>query len=196
VALADRTLAELLDQIAAREPAPGGGAAAAITGATAAALVEMAAAFALGRAGADDGLVGGWAQRGTELRAQLLALAEADTSSYRPVLEAMRKPRDSPGRAQAIREASSAAAGIPVAIAAACAEVAELGSAVARACSPHLVGDCTAAVVLAEGATSAAARLVELNLADAAGDPRLRWAADSSHRASTARARTLGDGAA
>jgi methenyltetrahydrofolate cyclohydrolase len=38
-------LAEFLDQLAARTPAPGGGAAAAVTCAMAAGLVEMAAAF-------------------------------------------------------------------------------------------------------------------------------------------------------
>jgi formiminotetrahydrofolate cyclodeaminase len=194
VALADRTLTELLDEIAAQEPAPGGGAAAALTAATAAALVEMAAAFALGRAGADEEPVGAWAQRGTALRAQLLALADADTSAYRPVLEAMQVPRDRPERADAIRQALSAAADVPLAIATASAEVAELGAAVASAGSPHLVGDATAAVVLAEAGTRAAVRLVELNLADAAGDPRLRSAAESARRAWTARAATLGDG--
>ena len=49
-ALADRSLGQLLEQVAAESPSPGGGSSCALTCALAAGLVEMAAAFTLSRA--------------------------------------------------------------------------------------------------------------------------------------------------
>jgi methenyltetrahydrofolate cyclohydrolase len=181
VALTDRTVAELLDRIAAREPAPGGGTAPALTAATAAALVQMATAY-----GPESGS-GLWA---AELQARLLELAEADLRSYQPVLAALRLEREAPGRAAAVEAALSAAAEVPLAITTAAAEVAELGADAARSSSPHLIGDATAAVLLAEAAARAAARLVELKLERARDHPRRRIAADSARRAWAARGAT------
>ncbi len=77
--LADATVAELLEQLAAATPAPAGGTAAALAGAAAAALTEMAAAFALARGPKqDDESVAALHNRAGVLRAQLLALADAD----------------------------------------------------------------------------------------------------------------------
>jgi formiminotetrahydrofolate cyclodeaminase len=184
VAFADRTLAELLDRLAAREPAPGGGSAAAMAGASAAALVEMAAAFALSK-------LEGLRARATELRARQLQLAEEDLCSYQPVLDAMALDPGDAGRGARLAAALSAAADVPLAIAAAAAETAELAATVAEAGSEHLVGDATAAVVLAEAGSRAAIALVELNLAQAREDPRLAVAAELAARAWAARATTL-----
>ncbi len=196
-------MAELLELIAAREPAPGGGSAAAIAGAVAAALVQMAAAFAgagaAARGGAgereagDSGMGewaagdrGAWARAGA-LRARLTALAEEDLESYRPVLTALALPPGSPERALALARALSGAAEVPLAIALAAAEVAALGEAALRSGSRHLEGDATTAVLLAQAATRAAARLVELNLVQVPDDPRLaqvRAAVDRAEAAS------------
>ncbi len=150
VTVADTTLSKLLEQIAARTPAPGGGTAAAVAGATAAALVEMAARNELrGRA--------------AELRVLLLELAERDIYSYGPVLKA-HGPEE---RAHALVGAAEA----PAAIASAAAEVAELAAAVsAERGNDLLAGDIGVAAVLAEAAARSAAALAELNLRDAAGE--------------------------
>ena len=69
MALADRPLRDVLSELAAREPVPGGGASAAWACALGAGLVEMAAAYG------DLDAVGGEAR---ELRARALELAERD----------------------------------------------------------------------------------------------------------------------
>jgi formiminotetrahydrofolate cyclodeaminase len=155
---------DFLAEVAARTPAPGGGAGAAVGCALGAALTEMAARFAE----LDDAVA-----RAAALRARGLALAEADLAAYAPVLEALKRPADDPGRAAAIRAASSAAADVPLAIAEAAAEVVALAREVAAAGKPGLRGDALAGADLAAGAARAAARLVELNLAGADGDPRV-----------------------
>jgi formiminotetrahydrofolate cyclodeaminase len=152
VTVAETTLSELLEQIAARTPAPAGGTAAALAGATAAALVEMAAGVALRSPAA-------------ELRALLLELAERDTRSYAPVLEA-RRPDE---RARALVSAAET----PAAIAKAAAEVAELAAAVSNDPGNELLaGDIAVAAMLAEAAVRSATALVELNLRAAAGEQR------------------------
>jgi methenyltetrahydrofolate cyclohydrolase len=172
--LAADGVAAFLDAVAARSPAPGGGAGAAVGCALGAALTEMAGRFA----GLDDAVV-----RAAALRARALALAEEDLSAYAPVLEALRRPADDPGRREALRGASSAAAEVPLAIAEAAASVAALAREVAAAGRPALRGDALAGADLAAGAARAAGRLVEINLADALGDPRLVRAREAVARA-------------
>jgi formiminotetrahydrofolate cyclodeaminase len=171
--LADQPLATLLAQIAAATPAPGGGSTAAVACALAAALVEMSA--------------GPPHERAATLRARALELAEEDLSSYARVLDAERLPAEDPTRLERVRAALSAASDTPLAIAAVGCEVAELGAEVARGARVHVEGDAAAAALLAEAATRAAARLVELNLAAMPDDVRLRTAGEYAARAWAAR---------
>jgi formiminotetrahydrofolate cyclodeaminase len=179
---AERPLSDLLAALAARAPAPGGGSASAWSGAVAAAVLEMAAAFA-----GDSTVV----QRAAVLQAELLTLGERELHSYAPVLEAVRLPLNDPLRAERLAAALSEASETPLAIARATVEVAELAEAIAQASRPAVKGDATAAVLLAEGACQAAARLVAINLAGAGGDPRLAEVARLAGRAAEARSRAL-----
>lgn len=192
-ALVDRPLAELLDEVAAREPAPGAGSSTALTCALAAALVEMAAAFTVARAAYADvhERAGAAGARARELRAEALALAERERSSYQPVLDALRLPGDDPSREQRLRDALSDAADAPLAIAAGAAELAALAGELAEAGNAHLRGESIAAAVLAEAACRAAVALVELDLAEHEGDERRRRAAGLAAAAEAARAQAL-----
>jgi formiminotetrahydrofolate cyclodeaminase len=168
----DVSLETFLAALAERTPAPGGGSAAAAGCALGAALAEMAARFA----GRDDD-----AARAAGLVAEALRLGEADLTSYAPVLEAQRA--GDPERAAAAR---AAAAEVPLAIAETAAQVAELARALAVAGRPGLRGDALAGADLAAGAARAAARLVEINLADDLGGPRVVRARAAVARASGA----------
>jgi formiminotetrahydrofolate cyclodeaminase len=191
--LADRPLRELLDSVAARTPAPGGGTAAALAGAFAAGLVEMAAKFTVAPGDdADRGArIGEAIERVRRLRERLTELAEHDLEAYGPVLEAQRLPRDEPDRAGRVREALSVAADSPAAIARATAEIAELGAELSRGGNEHLVGDAITGALLAEAACRAATGLVEINLAREPQDPRLPEVAAVARRAAAARAKAL-----
>jgi formiminotetrahydrofolate cyclodeaminase len=137
---------------------------------------------------ADDADAGA---RSPILREELLEAAERELRSYEPVLQALRLPAGSAEREGELRAALSAASETPLAIADACAEVAELAASVTAGSKPALRGDATASVLLAEAATRAAARLVEINLHDQPADARLADAARHSERAAMARARAL-----
>jgi formiminotetrahydrofolate cyclodeaminase len=191
--LADLPLAELLERVAGRTPAPGGGSACAVACALSAALIQMAAAFAPAAAGEGAGIGAGAeiGARAAELRAQALELAESERSSYLPVLEALRTPRDEPGREERLAAARSRASEAPLRIAEIGAALGELAAHVGAAGSPHLAGDATAAALLAEAACRAASSLVAINLAGDPGDPRLERAREFSERADQARNRVM-----
>jgi formiminotetrahydrofolate cyclodeaminase len=176
--LGAQTLADFLDAVAEATPAPGGGTSAACTAALAAALVEMAGRLS-GESDAAEG--------SRRLRTQALALAEQELSSYEPVLEVMRLPRDDPTRAARLEPALVEASATPLAIAEAAAEVAELGVAVARNSSREVSGDALTGTLLAEAAAAAAAGLVEVNLERQPGAPALEGARAARARAGRAR---------
>jgi formiminotetrahydrofolate cyclodeaminase len=156
--LLDLRVADLLDAVAAREPAPGGGAVAALAAALAAGLVSMANRFS------DTG-----AERAEELRAAAAALADADAAAYDGYLRAARSARVSGDRAAA-EAALMAATDVPLAVLDIAVEVAMLAAATAANGNKRLRGDATAAVLMASGAAEIAAVLVRENVG--AGDSR------------------------
>ena len=83
----------------------------------------------------------------------------------------MREPTGTPEQRDfALGVALLQAAEVPLRIAEAAADVAELAALAAAEGAPHLRPDATAAAALAEAATRAAAHLVEINLAIVPGD--------------------------
>jgi methenyltetrahydrofolate cyclohydrolase len=173
----DRTVEEFLAAVAARRPAPSGGAVAAITVAAAAGLVAMAARFS------PDG-ASGFAEDADAVRLAATDLADADADAYGEVLAAYRLTRDDPRRHRRIRIALEGAADVPLRIAEAGARVARTGVAVAAGGNPNLVGDVRTGVVLAAGASRAAAELVRINVE--LGDLDRRIAAAAANAAATA----------
>jgi formiminotetrahydrofolate cyclodeaminase len=184
----DARFEQLLDEIAAETPAPGGGSVSALVAAVAAGLVAMAARYSKQQwDGAGDA-----AGRAEQLRAHVAPLADADAAAYEEVLTAMRLPRhlEPEVRNEAIEHALSRAADIPLVIAEAAADIAELGALVAENGNPNLRGDAVAGVLFAEAAVRAAANLVEVNLG-ATDDARLTRAKELATQARVATARAL-----
>jgi methenyltetrahydrofolate cyclohydrolase len=149
-------VSQLLDDLAARTPAPGGGAAAALTCAMAAALVEMATSFA-----SAQGLESVH-QRAHTIREQVSGLAHADGRAYGVVLEALRMEAGEE-RSQRLDEAVSGAIGVPMLVLELASEVAVLAADVAETGNRNLEGDALAGSLLAEAAARSAATLAQLN---------------------------------
>jgi formiminotetrahydrofolate cyclodeaminase len=177
----ERTVEDFLAAVAARQPAPGGGAVAAVTVAAAAGLVAMSARYSSG-----PGAAALAAEADTE-RVAVLRLADADAAAYGEVLAALRAPNEEPGRAERVRRALERAAEVPLRIAEAGARVARIGTAAGG--NPNLLGDLRAAVLLAEAATRAAAELVRINVEHGDLDATIAAAAATAveHAAAAAR---------
>jgi methenyltetrahydrofolate cyclohydrolase len=149
-----------LDQVAARTPAPGGGVAAAVTGAMAAGLVAMATRFSARQLPG----AGELADQADELRRRLDQLADMDARAYAAVLDAGRQPGDDGQRRERMREALLGAVHVPLEIAGIGVEVAVMAARLAEAGNPNLRGDAVTGAVLAAASARSAACLVDINV--------------------------------
>lgn len=150
----------LLEALGAEEPAPGGGSAAALVGAMAAALCVKVA-----RLSGDSGAVA----QAAALQRRLSALAHEDAAAFAAAVVQLRERRDDFDLGRALE----LAADVPLRIAAAAADVAELGGALADRGKADLQPDARAASILAAAAARSAACLVEANLGAMPGDARI-----------------------
>jgi formiminotetrahydrofolate cyclodeaminase len=183
-----RKVGDLLDDLAARTPAPGGGAAAALTCAMGAALVEMATSFA-----SAHGLERVH-ERARAIRAEVESLAHADADAYGRVLESLRMP---PGneRTAKLDAAVAGAIEVPIRVMELASEVAVLAADVAQTGNRNLEGDALAGSLLAEAAARSAATLAQLNVSmlskHAAADAHLERLRPALAQATRARERAV-----
>jgi len=185
----DLTVRELLDQVAARTPAPGAGAVAAIVVALAASLTGMSARFS---ARGDDSAAAEAEAVGTRadvLRRLAAPLAKADIEAYRRVLES--SAPDGSATRRSSDTALDEATRVPLEVAQIAVEVANLASGVAQHGNPRLRGDATTAAVLGAAAAMCAAVLVAENLAELPSDTRRAAAAELARQAREASADVL-----
>jgi len=181
----DQTLRRFLEQVAAREPAPGGGSAAAVTASLAAALVAMAARYSAEQVESSEVLVA----TARRLSSRAADLADADACAYAAVLAARRATRgpDPANRQAHVRAALEQASLVPLETAQIGAETAGLAAELAAAGNDHLRGDAVTALLLAEAAARAAAQLVRINVETGGCDEELvRRAAGSEAAAADA----------
>lgn len=171
---------ELLEALASSAPAPGGGAACALTGALGAALVSMVANLTLDKASEPPSELLEARAQADELRSTLARLMAADADAYDAVIAAYRLPRATPehktARRQAIQEALRVATLVPLDIAANCARVLALTEPAARLGSRSAVTDAGAAAYLAAAGARAALLNVEVNLASIKDEAFSAWA--------------------
>lgn len=163
--MAKMPLGDLLSALAAKSPTPGGGAAAAHSGAIGVALAEMVVAYSVGRKSlaAHEPLLRAAAAALRDARASLLELAEEDASAYGALNALQRLPATDPARA-GIDAALAAATDVPMRTARACADALALMASLRGRTNPHLASDLKIAELLAHAATRASACNVEVNL--------------------------------
>ncbi len=166
-----RDLRAYLDAVAAGTPAPGGGSAAAVVGALAAALGEMVVNLTLGRekyAAADDTLRPALA-RLSMLRVALLEAAVGDEAAYQAYRNASSLPRGSDeerrARTDAMQTTLIEATNVPLGIARAAHEVAGILEIVAREGNAHVRSDAALGAILSEAALRGALLNVRGNAA-------------------------------
>ena len=111
-------LPEFADALAGKTPVPGGGGASALCASLGAALASMVANYTVGKekyaaVEADVSRILGEAE---ELRAQLLALIDADAAAFAPLSRAYGIPKDDPTRTETLETCLHDAAAVPMEI--------------------------------------------------------------------------------
>lgn len=161
---------EFLDTLASPSPTPGGGAIAALVGATAAGLISMVCHLTLGRkkyASVQDE-VEDLLSRAEELRARMQDAVDGDARAYSAVIEAYKLPKgteeETRTRASRIQETTLEASRVPLEVARDCVGVLELSLPAARITNVQAVGDAIMAGYLAESAARGLVANIDINL--------------------------------
>ncbi|WP_406278417.1 cyclodeaminase/cyclohydrolase family protein [Nocardia sp. NBC_00881] len=163
-------LAQYLSDLAAKIPAPGGGAVAALHAAQAAALVAMVARYTTRAKDADNRpVVDRIIEAADAARDRALALADADAAAFTAVGAAYKLPKDTPenlaARTAAINAALIEAARVPAAVVDEADEVLTLAAELFPIGNPNVVTDIGAAADACRAAAASSQLNIEINVA-------------------------------
>lgn len=171
----EQPVGTFLQALAAGEPAPGGGSAAALVVAQAAALCAMTARLSARQLAPER--VQALISEGERIHRASASLVDLDAHAYQHVIEATRAakaaPPGTPGTAEAIALALSHASDVPMRLVDLGVQSAKLARELAADGNQALRGDAITAGLLAQAGARAAAALVRINLASAPADSRL-----------------------
>jgi formiminotetrahydrofolate cyclodeaminase len=166
----DRTISEFVAELASSAPVPGGGAASALSGAFAAALVRMVVALSVDKPkyAAYDATLRAAGEVATGAQERLLGLADEDAAAYARLAAAFKMPRDTAeeqgARQAAIRSGARDAALAPFQVLQECWDVLAAAESVAGRSNVNARSDASTAASLAEAAARGAAANVLINL--------------------------------
>jgi glutamate formiminotransferase/formiminotetrahydrofolate cyclodeaminase len=158
------------DELASANPTPGGGSAAAHTGANAAALVAMVARLTTGKKKYADVQELMWKilERAEALRQMLNNAVAEDASAFDRLMAAMKLPKDSEeqiaARQSTMQEATFGAASVPLKVAGLAVEVLEFAVQVAESGNLNAISDAGSAAAHAQAALTSAGLNVRINL--------------------------------
>lgn len=162
--------AAFAERLAAREPVPGGGGAAALAGALGAALASMVANYTVGKpryADVETDVRHALAAAG-RIRRELLVLVDEDARAYSLVSAAYALPKGDPGRARAVEAALHEAALPPYRTMVACARALAVLEELGEKGSRMLLSDVACGAHLCRAALEASAVNVYVNTASMA----------------------------
>jgi glutamate formiminotransferase len=155
-----------IEQLAAPTATPGGGSAAAASGAMAAGLAHMVAAMSRGKkaylqyeAPLSEAIV-----RLATLREELKSAIDADAESYNVVMKAYRAAREADDGGVGVNAALRQATSVPLGVAERAAEVMRIAEMLKPITNPNMASDLTTGIALAGAALTGAMSNVEINL--------------------------------
>ena len=164
------TVEGFFDALGKDAPTPGGGSAAAVSGAMGASLVRMLALLTVGRKkyAEHEPLMQAIAEQALEERERLMALAAEDAGAYDAVSQAFKLPRESDeekaARAAAIQAAMKGACEVPLQVMEHCCEVIALAKNAVLYGNVNAASDGAAGAELARAALKVASYNVQINL--------------------------------
>lgn len=161
----EKNVDKFLETLASSAPTPGGGGAAALCGALAIALGNMVGNLTLGKKKYADVQedIAALNSRAEALRADFVALIDADAAAFAPLSRAYGIPKDDPARAEIMEAALKRAAEPPLEIMRKCAEALDVIADYAAKGSALAISDAGCAAALTIAAMKAAALNVRIN---------------------------------
>lgn len=165
----DKSVQTFIDDLASKAPTPGGGSAAAVMGAQAAALISMVCNLTIGKPKYAEVEVEMWAllEKSEALREQLTGMIKADVDVFERLMSTYGLPKDSEEeklmRSAAIQAVLKEATQVPLACAQACAEVIVLSKIAVDKGNTGVISDAGVAAMAGYGGLKSAALNVYIN---------------------------------
>ncbi len=155
-----------VEQLAAPTATPGGGSAAAASGAMAAGLATMVASMSRGKKAylQYERELSEAIARLSQLREELKAAIDADAESFNVVMKAYKSAKESVDGEKMIEAALKQATSVPLGVAEKAREVASIAGKLGPITNPNMKSDLTTANALAQAAIQGALANVEINL--------------------------------
>jgi glutamate formiminotransferase / formiminotetrahydrofolate cyclodeaminase len=155
-----------IEQLAAPTATPGGGSAAAASGAMAAGLAGMVASMSRGKKAylQYESQLSEALGRLTHLREELKVAIDADAESYNVVMKAYKAAKESSDGGATIAAALRQATSVPLSVAEMAVEVSQIAASLRPVTNPNMSSDLTTAIALARAAFEGASANVEINL--------------------------------
>ena len=172
-----------IEQLAGPTATPGGGSAAAASGAMAAGLAAMVASMSRGKKAYAqyEGQLSEAVSRLSQLREELKASIDDDAESYKSVMAAYKKAKESAAADGMVDAALKQATSVPLNVAERAREVLLIAESLRAITSPNMKSDLVTAAALARAAIEGALANVEINLESLKDD---RFVAQVRQRAS------------
>ena len=168
--LVEQRVVDFVAATASKEPTPGGGAIAALTGATGAALAEMVANLTFGKKGYEEvqSEMEELQTKSEAIRNRMLELSQADADVFNIFMNALGLPKNTAeekvARTAAIQQAYKNAAMVPFEIGELAYQIFELAELASRKGNQNLITDGIIAAINARAAVKAAFLNVRINL--------------------------------
>ena len=168
--LIEQKVSEFVAATASKEPTPGGGAIAALTAATGAALVEMVANLTFGKKGYEEvqSEMEELQAKAEAIRNRMLELSQADADVFNIFMNALGLPKNTDEekatRSAAIQQAYKDAAMVPFEIGELAYQIFDLADFASRKGNQNLITDGIIAAINARAAVKAAFLNVRINL--------------------------------
>jgi len=168
--LQDLSVAAFLDRLAAGTPTPGGGSAAALSGALGGALLQMVCRLTIGRdeARPHEAALGALLGQAADQEGRLRELVDEDAQAYDQVMAALRLPKgtdeEKTARRAMLRRANAAATDTPLRTAEACHALLGLAAELAATGNRNALSDIGSAAQLLQAGLRGAVMNVRINL--------------------------------
>lgn len=164
--LGGQVVGAFLDALAAKQPVPGGGAAAGLVLATAASLGSMVLRYSVEKPAfaSHRGELESILAELDRMRVESLAAADADARAYAGLQSVWKLPKEDPARAASIRSAAEKAIEAPRSVMTLASRLLDLAETLPDRTAKSLASDLAIAALLADAGFRAAAANVRINL--------------------------------
>ena len=170
--LLNMNLRNFANETASESPAPGGGSISAYVGVLGISLATMVANLSAHKRGWDErwSEFSDWAEKGQQLKDQLLALVDEDTNAFNAIMSAFRLPKgtdnEKAARHAAIQAATQHAIEVPLKVMEISLDTFDIIKAMAEIGNPNSVTDAGVGALCARAAVHGAFLNVRINTAD------------------------------